>query len=413
MLPVEIVVNHMMFDGKEYNCAFARDISERKASEKQLAHFSAIVNSSQDAIYGSTLDGVVTSWNPGAERLYGYEAAEIIGMPISILAPAERSNEITTLLSTARDGERVELDTVRRRKDGTLVNVYLTWSAIKSVDGNVVGTVAIAHDITNRKRADELIRASEERLNNIIQNAAESIYTMSLQGVFTFVSPVWTRLLGHDVSEVQGNTFASFIHPDDVAECRAAMKGTSHREADRCTYRIHHKDGSWRWHRTAGSLVRDGQGQPAYFVGVAEDVTERLRAEEMLRASEEKYRNYISNSPAGVFVTDSTGRFVEVNSAGCRLLGYTEAELTGMRVSDIVAAEDLSRQWRYTTMRSTLPLRSAANYASCGRTVHDSSYQLTPLRCRKTGSSDSAWTSPSESMRNGHSTDLRSTATSQ
>ena len=86
---------------------------------------------------------------------------------------------------------------------------------------------------------------------------------------------------------------------------------------------------------------KDRQGQPAYFVGVAEDVTERLRAEEMLRASEEKYRTYINNSPTGVFVADSNGRFVEVNAAACRLLGYSEAELTRMGISDIVAAEDL------------------------------------------------------------------------
>ena len=82
-------------------------------------------------------------------------------------------------------------------------------------------------------------------------------------------------------------------------------------------------------------------GQPAYFVGVAEDATERLRAEEMLRASEEKYRTYIDNSPTGVFVADSTGQYVEVNAAACRLLGYSEAELTRMAIPDIVAAEDM------------------------------------------------------------------------
>ncbi len=284
IFPVEVGVNYMTFEGNDYNCVFARDIRGRKEAEKQLAHFWAIVNSSQDAIYGSTLDGVVTSWNPGAERLYGYAAAEIIGRPISILAPPERSDEITKLLSRARDGERVELDTVRRRKDGTLVNVYLTWSAIKNVDGDVVGAVAIAHDITNRKRAEESIRENEEKLTSIIDNAAENIFTVSLDGVLTLVSPVWTRLLGHDASEVMGQSFEPFIHPDDVAECLAAMKSVlATGEPQRRTYRIRHKDGNWRWHRTAGSLVRDGQGRPAYFVGVAEDVTERRNAEQELR----------------------------------------------------------------------------------------------------------------------------------
>ena len=149
----------------------------------------------------------------------------------------------------------MEIDTVRRRKDGTLVNVFLTWSSIKSCDGEIVGAACIAHDITARKRAEESLREGEERMTNIIHNAAETIYTMSLEGVLTFVSPVWTRLLGHDVSEIEGQSCTQFVHPDDLPECQAAIKtvlatgAPQHR-----TYRIRHKDGSWRWHHTAGSL---------------------------------------------------------------------------------------------------------------------------------------------------------------
>ena len=99
IFPVEVGVNYMTFEGNDYNCVFARDISERKKAEEQLAHFSAIVDSSQDAIIGKTLDGIVTSWNPGAEHLYGYTAAEMIGQPISTLTPPDRSDEIETLLS--------------------------------------------------------------------------------------------------------------------------------------------------------------------------------------------------------------------------------------------------------------------------------------------------------------------------
>ena len=319
------------------------DITGRKEVEKQLAHLSAIIDSSHDAIIGKSLDGIVTSWNPGAEHLYGYTAAEMIGRPVSTLTPLDRADEIEMLLSRIRDGGRVEqYDTVRRRKDGTLVDVSLTLSPIKDNQGRIIGASAIAHEITNRKHVEDLIRESEERLANIVNNAAEGIFTMSLEGVFTFVSPAWTRSLGHDISEVKGKMLAAFVHPEDVAICQAALKiiVTTGERQDR-TYRIRHKDGSWRWHHTVGSLVRDRQGQPAYFVGVAEDATERLRAEEMLRASEEKYRTYINNSPTGVFVADSNGQFVEVNAAACRLLGYSEAELTRMKIPDIVAVEDM------------------------------------------------------------------------
>ena len=331
-----------MTDKHSQTNAFS-DLRRREEAEEQLAHYSAIVGSLQDAIYATNLDGVVTFWNRGAESLYGYTAAEMLGSPLSILLPTEGSDEMATLRSRVKDGERVEYyDTVRRRKNGTLVDVTATISPIKNSEGAVVGASGIAHDITDRKRAEEVIRASEEKLKTIIQNAAESIYTMSLEGVFTFVSPVWTQLLGHDVSEVQGKTFASFIHSDDVAECQAAIeRGLATGRPQRCTYRIRHKDGSWRWHRTAGSLVKDGQGQPTCFVGVAEDVTDRKRAADLLRASEEKYRTYINNSPTGVFVANSTGRYVEVNASACRLLGYSEEELTQMAISDVVAPEDV------------------------------------------------------------------------
>ena len=239
VFPVEVSVNYMAVDGQEYNCVFARDISDRKKAENHLAHFSAIVNSSQDAIIGGTLDGFVSSWNPGAERLYGYTADEMIGQPISTLLPPDRADEIARL----KDGGRLEhYDTIRRRKDGTLVDVSITLSPIKNNEGTIIGASAIAHDITDRKGAEEMLRESETRLSGIIQNAAETIYTMSLDGVLTFVSPVWTQLLGHDVSEVEGQSFAPFIHPDDLAICQDAIKRClTTGEPQHGTYRIRHK----------------------------------------------------------------------------------------------------------------------------------------------------------------------------
>ena len=104
IFPVEVGVNYMTFEGNEYNCVFARDIRGRKEAEKQLAHFSAIMDSSHDAIIGKSLDGIVTSWNPGAEQLYGYSAAEMIGQPISTLTPHDRADEIEALLARLKDG---------------------------------------------------------------------------------------------------------------------------------------------------------------------------------------------------------------------------------------------------------------------------------------------------------------------
>ncbi len=135
---------------------------EREQAMAALAHFSAIVNSSQDAIIGETLEGIVTSWNPGAEHLYGYSAEEIVGRSIETLLPPERAGETTTLLARLKDGGRVEhYDTVRRRKNGTLVDVSVTLSSIMDADGKMVGVSTITHDITVRKlRKNRCGRAS-------------------------------------------------------------------------------------------------------------------------------------------------------------------------------------------------------------------------------------------------------------
>jgi len=135
------------------------DVTERKRAEEALLRMSAMVESSDDAIIGKTLDGVITTWNLGAARLYGYSAPEVIGRHISALVPADHPDEIAAILRRLANGERVEqFEAVRRRKDGSLVDVSLKISPIVDASGNVVGASTIARDITGRKRAEEEIR---------------------------------------------------------------------------------------------------------------------------------------------------------------------------------------------------------------------------------------------------------------
>lgn len=142
------------------------DITERKQSEAAARHLAAIVESSDDAIVGKDINGVVTSWNIGAQRLFGYSAAEMIGQPVAILIPSDRLDEGPQILGRIRHGESVEhYETVRRRKDGDLIDVSLTVSPIKDAGGKIVGASKIARDVTQHKRAEaELKRAHEEAL---------------------------------------------------------------------------------------------------------------------------------------------------------------------------------------------------------------------------------------------------------
>jgi PAS domain S-box-containing protein len=134
-------------------------VAERKRDEAALARLASIVESSDDAITSKSLDGVVTSWNAGAERLYGYSSAEAVGRPISITIPPDRPNEMLRVLARLQLGEHIEpFETVRRRKDATLVEVSVAVSPIRSSSGKVIGASAIGRDITEEKRAEAALR---------------------------------------------------------------------------------------------------------------------------------------------------------------------------------------------------------------------------------------------------------------
>ena len=142
-----------------------RDITDRKRAEETRSQLAAIVESSEDAIIGKTLDGTITSWNTGAERLYGYSAAEVKGRPISLLVPPENADELPSILRRIKRGEGVDhYETVRVRKDGQRIDVSLTVSPIKDASGQIVGASAIARDISAQKRMNEEVRAMTQQL---------------------------------------------------------------------------------------------------------------------------------------------------------------------------------------------------------------------------------------------------------
>jgi PAS domain S-box-containing protein len=161
--PVNLTVTRLHARSGALGLITARDVSERRRLEERALRLAAIVHSSGDAIIGQALDGTVTDWGPGAERLYGYEAREIIGSSIYVLVPPDRTEELSRALDRARRGERPPaFDTVHRRKDGALVDVAVTLSPIQDRRDRVVGTAAIARDISARKRLEEEVRQAQK-----------------------------------------------------------------------------------------------------------------------------------------------------------------------------------------------------------------------------------------------------------
>ncbi|HEX6864370.1 MAG TPA: PAS domain S-box protein, partial [Thermoanaerobaculia bacterium] len=145
------------------------DVTELKKAERHRARLAAIVESSHDAIIGKTLDGTVTSWNAGAERLYGYTAEEAVGQSITFLAPPERIGELGPIFERLRSGQRVEpFETVRLRKDGTPLDIMLVVSPILDSDGRISEASAIAHDITALKKTEEALREAARRKDEFL-----------------------------------------------------------------------------------------------------------------------------------------------------------------------------------------------------------------------------------------------------
>ena len=158
------------------------DISERKRAEADAQRLASIVESTDDAIVSKDLTGIITSWNGGAERLFGYAAEEVIGKPVTILIPPDRLDEEPEIIERISRGERVDrYDTVRRRKDGSLVDVSLTVSPLKDADGRIVGASKIARDITARKRAQEQQQLLVNEMQHRIKNSLATIQAIATQ----------------------------------------------------------------------------------------------------------------------------------------------------------------------------------------------------------------------------------------
>jgi two-component system, chemotaxis family, CheB/CheR fusion protein len=158
------------------------DVTDRKRADLHAQRLASIVESSDDAIVSKDLTGIITSWNRGAERLFGYTTEEVLGKPITILIPTDRLDEEPEIIERVRRGERVDhYDTVRRRKDGSLIDVSLTVSPLKDADGRIVGASKIARDITERKRAQEQQKLLVKEMKHRIKNSLSTIQAIATQ----------------------------------------------------------------------------------------------------------------------------------------------------------------------------------------------------------------------------------------
>ena len=265
------------------------DITERKQAEEVRLWLSAVVASSTDAIISCSTDLTILSWNAGAERIFGYPADEVIGESVAMLASPERDGEQEEVFRRMRQGQSVNYETVRRRKDGAQVELSVSVSPIRGTHGQVIGGTAIARDISEQKKAAEALRSSEERLRLVVENASEyAIFSTDLKRCVTIWNSGAQRLLGYSDSEVMGQPADIIFTPEDRAAGAPEQESQmALREGRAGDDRFHQrKDGSRFWASGVMMLMRDAQGQAVGFVKILRDQTAARESQEALEHSQ-------------------------------------------------------------------------------------------------------------------------------
>lgn len=281
----------------------ARDIADRKRLEQVDRRLSLIVESSNDAIVTKDLDGIITTWNRGAERLFGYAAEEVVGKPITIVIPEDRQHEETRILERIRRGQPVDhYETVRQRKDGTLVDISLAVSPLKNADGKVVGASKVARDISDRKRAEAKLRESESRLQALLSAMPAAIYTTDARGKITYFNQTAVELAGRTpkIGSDEWCVTWKLYKPDGTPlphdQCPMAIalkEGRPIRNAEAVAER---PDGTRFPFIPYPTPLRDENGAVIGAINMLVDVSERKQAETQQRVLLDELNHRVKNN---------------------------------------------------------------------------------------------------------------------
>ncbi len=310
-----------------------RDRSRADAANERLA---AIVESSDDAIIGKSLKGVVRTWNQGAERLFGYTADEAIGRPISLIIPPELMEEERTILSQIRRGERVNhYETQRITKDGRRVEISLSVSPLRDRKKRVAGASKIARDITARKATEEALHRSRERFDKIVDTAPGVICSIRLRAdgdlSFPYSSPGIFKIIGLRSEELSRDAAAilEMIHPEDRTSFHESMQRSARDKTPwRETFRVCPAAGTESWVEINSVPCGEPEGSVIWH-GFMTDVTARKKDESVLRLQNAMLRAQTEAAPDGILTVDNGGKILSYNRHMLEIWEISEPLLQG------------------------------------------------------------------------------------
>jgi PAS domain S-box-containing protein len=299
--------------GKKYWVRIQKDITERKRAEVAQAYLAAIMESSDDAIIGTTLQGIITSWNKGAERLFGYTGAEIIGLPVNTLIPPDRQGEEVEILERLRRGERIEhFETVRVRKGGTPVNFSLNISPIKDSSGRIIGATKIARAIGERERLEEAPRIGEAGFRGLLERLPVGAYICNADGLITCYNQRAAEIWGSAPRRTGGeDRFCDpfkFYTPDgtplhhDQGWLALALNEGDDRKGREIV--IERPDGTRISALTHANPMRDASGTLIGVVNVLLEIGDRKRTEMEREELQKKENGALAEAQAANFYKD-------------------------------------------------------------------------------------------------------------
>ncbi|HEX8228051.1 MAG TPA: PAS domain S-box protein [Chloroflexia bacterium] len=321
---------------------YFRDITGRKRTDAERLRLATIVESSDDAILSKTLDGVITSWNLGAQKMYGYTAQEAIGRSIQMLLPDDRKQELSAILEKIRKGERVEpFETVRVTKTGEQLAISVRVSPILDDVGSVVGASAIARDITAHKRAEYALRTKDAHFRSIVMSLQEGLVVQAADGGIidcnevaeqilgltrdqmigrTSMDPRW-RALREDGSEFPGEDHPSMVSLRTHLSCSNVVMG------------VHKPDGVLTWIRiNSNPIFHPGEDAPYAVATTFRDITEMVKVEEQVRIQAQ----VLDQVQAGIIVTNMEGQVTHWNAYAEKLYGWQRDEAVGVSILDLL-----------------------------------------------------------------------------
>ena len=332
------------------------DITERKIAEEAAARLAAIVTSSEDAIVSKSLRGIISSWNHGAERLFGYSAQEMVGQSVWKLIPPESEHEEINILDTIRKGDTISpYESVRLHKSGRGIHVSIAVSPIRNPQGMVVGASTISRDITERRRQNETLRQNEARLRLALRSARAGAWDYDIRRRQLHWSPEMFSLYGLDPASglPTRESLTDRIAPAHRKRARREFsKAMLHGSSFTIEFPIIRPDGSEIWTALAGDVIQDETGRPVSARGIDQDITERKNWEKrqalLLRELSHRVKNTLaviqSVARQTLRTASSPKLFVEAFEGRIRSLAashslLTEADWSGAKLEVVIGSQ--------------------------------------------------------------------------